>query len=140
MREMLVQNNEYLKQINILKDENYDLKVNLYSLLDELKKTKKIFEQDLNEKNHVIKKTIKEKDAFQQLSQRYRKQAEEAIVRGKRLEQEVSRLRGSTSFRLGQVVVKAFAHPGKNTVLLPFRFCKLIFEMLVRGVQGRQKS
>ncbi|MFO8089698.1 MAG: hypothetical protein R6U13_07680 [Desulfatiglandaceae bacterium] len=140
LREMLVQNNEYLKRINVLKDENYELKVNSYSLLKEVKKAKQTFEQNLNEKNHLMNQLIEEKKAFQQLNDKYRNQAKQSLARAERLELEIVNLRNSTSFRLGQVFVKAFARPGKNTFLMPFRFCRLVFQMVATRKQDTEKS
>jgi hypothetical protein len=47
-----------------------------------------------------------------------------------KLEQKLSEVHNSYSYRLGQVFVSAVARPGKNTFMLPFRFLKIVFEFL----------
>jgi hypothetical protein len=48
----------------------------------------------------------------------------------KRLEQQLSEVHNTYSYRLGQAFVSAVARPGKNTFLMPFRFIKIIFDFL----------
>lgn len=48
-----------------------------------------------------------------------------------KLQTRVKELRSSYSFRIGEVFVNAVAYPGKATILLPFRFLKIVLEFLV---------
>ncbi len=49
-----------------------------------------------------------------------------------RLQKELHDVRESYSFRIGQVFVNAIAKPGKNTVLLPFNFVRIVLEYVLR--------
>jgi len=115
LRKILLQNNEYVKQITYLKDKNHDLKI------------------ELNNSNNQIKILTNEKETIHQRRLLCQTQVE-------RLERVVFNLRRSSSFRLGQVVVNGLASPGKNTLLMPFRFCKVIFEIVVQRLEGREKK
>ncbi len=45
-------------------------------------------------------------------------------------------LRNSFSFRIGQVLIDAVSKPGKNTIILPFRFISLIFDYAFNRKHG----
>ncbi|MBY6189173.1 hypothetical protein KUV22_01955 [Microbulbifer agarilyticus] len=53
--------------------------------------------------------------------------AELASENEQRLKAEVESLKSSTAFRLGLLIVEAFARPGKNLVFLPYRITKLFY-------------
>jgi len=42
-----------------------------------------------------------------------------------KLKQELSEVKGSFSYRLGNMLVEALAKPGRNTILLPYRLARL---------------
>lgn len=44
----------------------------------------------------------------------------------------------SESYRVGLLMVEAFKHPGKNTLLLPFRLARLMFEVLSDRKRARK--
>ncbi|MCP4021533.1 MAG: hypothetical protein GY729_06810 [Desulfobacteraceae bacterium] len=43
---------------------------------------------------------------------------------------DVERFRSSYSFRVGETIVDAVSKPGLNTILMPFRIIKLMFEFI----------
>jgi septal ring factor EnvC (AmiA/AmiB activator) len=101
-------------------------------------------EQDLHEitlQNNEYLKQIKDlhdemENLRVRLSSTQKKQkkspAQNSIVspKVKRLEQQLSEVHNTYSYRLGQAFVSAVARPGKNTFLMPFRFIKIIFDFL----------
>jgi hypothetical protein len=100
LQKITLHNNEYLKQIKDLQDETENLRVKLIS---------------------AMKVRVKRPPAPRNFN---------VLADVKKLEQELSEVHNTYSYRIGQVFVSAVARPGKNTFMLPFRFLKIVFEFL----------
>ena len=116
LHEITLQNNGYLKQIKDLHDEKENLYFNLSSIQNNQKQTKKLKKSWIKPKQAPVQKV-------------------NAPATARRLVPEEFDLRNTYSYRLGQVFVSAVARPGKNTVMLPFRFIRILFEFLIHGRQ-----
>ena len=128
LQETTSQNNEHVQQIKDLHEEKEELRITLSSSMKELKKAKQ-------DKDNAIKKIKDFEQGEVPVPNRQQGVNSNAPVSGHKWQKEVHALRNSTSFRLGQALVNAVVKPGKNTVLMPFRVVKILFE----DVFARQK-
>jgi predicted RNase H-like nuclease (RuvC/YqgF family) len=72
------------------------------------------------------KMTSESKDKIKRLENRL----SESKDKIKRLENRLSVFQTSYSFRFGKAIVQAVKKPGKNTIMLPFRFARLMFNSI----------
>jgi len=129
LHEITLQNNEYLKQVKDLHDEKENLRISLSAARNEL-----------TEAQNAKKKAMQQKQTAQQKNKQPQKpnppQNYNAPANVQKLEREVFELHNSYSFRIGQIFVNAVAKPGINTVMVPFRLLKLVFEPLCRRMKS----
>lgn len=124
IKELVVQNNEFTMEIKDLYEKVSDLRISEKSLKNHLK----------NEKLTVIKirSKLAECEAEHKMEQESVHAAQQERLKEKinKLENKNVALNTSYSFRIGQAFVNAVVKPGKNTIMLPFRFVSLIFEFV----------
>ncbi|MDA3788505.1 MAG: hypothetical protein PF503_08430 [Desulfobacula sp.] len=105
LEKIALQNNDYLHQIKKMDEELENLKRRLFST----------FSMERQSVNSDSKFGTKPNNLSDRL---------------KRLEDNNFALRDSYSFRIGQIFIDAVSKPGKNTIMLPFRFIGLIFDYM----------
>ena len=117
LHEIIVQNNEFLKQVKDLQDELHEQRIRLSAK----NKTQAVSPAKNTKKS--------QKKVFQQKN---RNNAE-------KYKNEVVALRNSYSFRIGQILVNTVAKPGVNTIIFPFLLIKVFFEPFFKRNRKKNK-
>jgi hypothetical protein len=111
-----------------LHDEKKEMHVRLNTTQKELAKVKA--------KITATERKLSEQKKTQSPQKQKHPQVSQLEAKAEKWKREASDLRSSASFRLGQVLVNAISRPGKNTLFMPFKFLKIIFELIA----ARKKS
>lgn len=127
MEDLVLQNNALLMEIKDFHEELSDFKIREISLEKKIKNEK----QTTNE----VRKKLAECDArlaaVEKKSKTQQQHLTDQIDRLKnQTNHRISGIKMSSSFRIGQAFVNAVVKPGKNTIMLPFRFINILFYAL----------
>jgi len=122
LQHLTLQNNVYLKMLEDLHEEVSDLRISKVSFEDKIAKTEESLNQVRSELVECEAVSKKEKNKRMLQGKRLKKRIAE-------LKQRISILKVSYSYRIGQIFVNALRKPGKNTIILPFRFVRLLIEI-----------
>ncbi len=123
------------KDLEALTKENNCLTMEIKDLYEDLTNSKireESLEKDLKKEhralNQVRSKLDEVKSKRAQCEIRFKAGEKKSMASIHKLEKEVAVLKRSYAFRMGRVLVDAVARPGKNTLMLPLRLVRLIFE------------
>lgn len=131
MQKLAVMNNSYLKKIRDLSEEVSNFEIQ-----------KAAFKKEEEKKAIQIEALVKEKRQNEAQIEALKRELRISIIQKKNIRKELKialakaekkavALQTSTSFRVGKLATEAFSKPGKNTILLPFRFLKLILRFML---------
>lgn len=143
------------KGINDLKKELHETNINLKELKDQKSEyQRKITDLDkdmqdlLNENKHLVIQNTDLKDKIEFYKKKIaskkhgpknkRKLSSAELNQNKRWKKEYLILKYSYSFRLGQILINAVKSPGRNTILFPYYFTQLLWDMI--SGKGREKA
>jgi hypothetical protein len=125
LNEMMLQNNEYLKQLKDQHDEIQELRILLIAAEQG--------DASVPVKNKPAKSNQKQQEKQEPLSafsEPGNSISSASSAKIYRLESQIYELRNSYAFRIGQILVFAIKKPGINTIMAPFRLTKLVFNSI----------
>ena len=138
IKELVVQNNAFTMEIKDLYEKLSDLRISEKSLKHHLKNEQLTLNNTRSKLAECEAKLKMEQEKISEQERAYAEQQEklkEKISEQEKLNKRINKfekkifaLNSSYSFRIGQAFVSAVTKPGKNTVMLPFRFISLILE------------
>lgn len=124
---LTLQNNSYLQQVKDYHDEIESLRKQITGQV-QAKQTLKLA--------HNKQKALPNRQSAKNVERHWRKPQGNHF--NKKWHREAIDLRHSYSFRLGKILIDAFARPGKNTFIAPYYLVKLAWDML--SGRGRRKA
>ncbi|MDA3788502.1 MAG: hypothetical protein PF503_08415 [Desulfobacula sp.] len=134
IEKLIVQNNAFTMEIKDLYEKVSNLRISEKFLEKNLKNEKLAINKVRSKLAECEAKLKREqerlKDRISEQEKVHTAQQERLKDRINKFEKKVFALNTSYSFRIGQAFVNAVGKPGKNTIMLPFRFVSLIFEFV----------
>jgi|GEM_PF-745182 len=124
------------KEVNKSVSGKYDVNVNFQKMKIENENLKNELSKSITEVNDYFNKykilNDKLNDLQIELSTK-NKQTKKKSELLRNAEKQITILRNSTSFKIGQIIINAFIKPGKNTIMAPISLVKLFFSSSMAG-------